>query len=124
MSTSQVGWANASLRYPEELPQLPAPGKGVVREDPLDAGFSPGVSLRVGAGSSHHSDQLPGGALTAEHSGPGSLERAGSVGSGPAEMEVVTGPAPPRQSLEVQAAQVEVVRESYAHVRALSVTRT
>ena len=41
----QVSWANASLRYPEELPELSAPGRGVVREDPLSAGFSVHATL-------------------------------------------------------------------------------
>ena len=44
-SLTQVSWANASLRYPEELPELSAPGRGVVREDPLAAGFSAHATL-------------------------------------------------------------------------------
>ncbi len=40
-----MSWANASLRYPEELPELSAPGRGVVREDPLSAGFSAHATL-------------------------------------------------------------------------------
>ena len=45
IAVPQVSWANASLRYPEELPELSAPGRGVVREDPLQAGFSAHATL-------------------------------------------------------------------------------
>jgi hypothetical protein len=36
-----VGWANSSLRFLHQLPELPdsAPGKGVWREDPMLAAF-------------------------------------------------------------------------------------
>lgn len=125
MYCSQVGWANASLRYPEELPELPAPGKGVVLEDPLESGFSPGVTLRPAAGRSHHSNSTrPSGGVTSENSAGAGLERAGSVGSGPAEMEVLTGPAPRRRSLEVQLAQSEIVKEPHAHVRTACTSST
>lgn len=37
-----VGWANSSLRLPEDLPRLDTRGRGVVLEEPLQAAFSPG----------------------------------------------------------------------------------
>ena len=42
-----MGWANASLRMPEELPRLAADtkGRGVVCEAPLDEGLHPSDCL-------------------------------------------------------------------------------
>lgn len=124
---SQVGWANASLRYPQELPELSAPGKGVVREDPIEAGFSPTASL-----SPRNTIPIPqnGGGFRATVSaalqglgldggiGLNPMERLASFGLGTGAMDVVIGSSPPRQqSPELRAAQEEIQKEPHAVVR-------
>lgn len=87
---SQVSWANASLRYPEELPELSAPGRGVVREDPLAAGFSAHATLSPRAARSPRSplSDRSESFVSANSNGSGAHEspspgsRAGHHGSG------------------------------------------
>ena len=45
-----VGWANSSLRLPEELPLLDAPGRGVVAEAPIEDALHPSDRLPLSPG--------------------------------------------------------------------------
>ena len=122
-----MGWANASLRYPQELPELSAPGKGVVREDPIEAGFSPTASLSPrnaipvpqnrGGFRATVSAALQGLGLD-KGIGLNPMERLARFGLGTGAMDVVMGSSPQRQpSPELRAAQEEISKEPQAVVR-------
>ena len=54
-----VGWANSSVRHPDELPVI-SPGtklNGIIREDPLEAALHPehAAEFRRASGSAEHS---------------------------------------------------------------------
>ena len=64
-----VGWANSSLRKPEELPRLNSTkGRGVVSEDPLDAALHPSDRLPLSPTSSTAQAEFSGRLTSARSS--------------------------------------------------------
>ncbi|BDA45665.1 probable lipid droplet phospholipase 1 at N-terminal half [Coccomyxa sp. Obi] len=64
-----VGWANSSLRKPEELPRLNSTkGRGVVSEQPLEAALHPSDRLPLSPTSSTAKAEFPGRSLSARNS--------------------------------------------------------
>ena len=103
----------------------------MVREDPLDAGISRGLTQSPTAHSATASSSglesgrsgVDGPARSSREAAAASqdrLQRSGSVGSGGEEMDVVTGDSPRRgrQDPSVRSAQTEVTERPYAQVSA------
>lgn len=64
-----MGWANSSVRKPEELPRLNSTkGRGVVSEEPLDAALHPSDRLPLSPTSSTAQAEFSGRSPSARNS--------------------------------------------------------
>ncbi len=74
-----MGWANSSLRLPEELPILDTKGRGVVCEAPLDDALHPSDRLPLSPG---RRDSASSGAPEAPPAAAGIAAASGRNGRG------------------------------------------